>query len=112
MRELENAIRYAIVLNLGGEIGTAQLRLESRQNARTPTYAGLPAPAAASSAPPAPLPVVAVASATTIEPLAMVERRVIEHAIALCKGNIPEASRKLDVAPSTIYRKLAQWGSG
>jgi DNA-binding NtrC family response regulator len=113
VRELENAIRYAIVLNAGGEIGTAQLRLESRQNARLPTYASALAPAAASPAPPpAPSAANAAASATTIEPLSVVERRVIEHAIAMCKGNIPEASRKLDVAPSTIYRKLAQWGSG
>jgi two-component system repressor protein LuxO len=48
----------------------------------------------------------------TIEPLAAVERRVIEHAIAVCRGNIPEAARKLEVAPSTLYRKLAQWAQG
>jgi DNA-binding NtrC family response regulator len=113
VRELENAIRYAIVLNSGGEIGSEQLRLESRQNARGSSHASPPAPAfVPPAAPPAPLAVAATATATAIEPLALVERRVIEHAIALCKGNIPEASRKLDVAPSTIYRKLAQWGSG
>ena len=109
VRELENVIRHAIVLNSGGEIGPAQLLLESRQNTRQATYA---APAASPPPPPTPVPSAPSASVSigVIEPLAVVERRVIEHAIAMCRGNIPEASRKLDVAPSTIYRKLAQWG--
>ena len=115
VRELENAIRYAIVLNAGGEIGTAQLRLEARQNSRGVTFANAPAALPVPVAPVTAMPAAAVvvdSSATLIEPLAVVERRVIEHAIAVCKGNIPEASRKLDVAPSAIYRKLAQWGLG
>lgn len=107
VRELENVVRHAVVLNSGGEVGAAQLALESRPNARL---------AAVNAAPGTPTPVSATQAApalnTVIEPLARVERRVIEHAIALCKGNIPEAARKLEVAPSTIYRKIAQWSEG
>lgn len=106
VRELENVIRYAVVLNPGGEIGTAQLRMEDRENARlSPRPNGdsvLTQPADAAVSLPQ----------DAIEHLAAVERRVIERAIALCQGNIPEAARKLDVAPSTIYRKLAQWSVG
>jgi two-component system, repressor protein LuxO len=111
VRELENVIRHAVVLNAGGEIGSTQMLLELRRITRSPVYAAdapaLAAPAPAVAPPAEAIPVVANG---TIEPLAAVERRVIEHAIAVCKGNIPEASRKLEVAPSTIYRKLAQWG--
>lgn len=100
VRELENVIRHAVVMNPGGEIGPSQLSLLSR-----PSAARAAGVAAGGSAPADP--VVPV----TIEPLASLERRVIEQAIALCKGNIPEAARKLEVAPSTIYRRLAQWAA-
>lgn len=41
--------------------------------------------------------------------LAEVERRAIEHAIAVAGGNIPKAAALLDVSPSTIYRKKQNW---
>ena len=44
-----------------------------------------------------------------IRPLEEVEKEAIETAIELCKGNIPKAAVFLDIAPSTIYRKLKQW---
>lgn len=120
VREVENVVRHAVVLNPGGEIGAQQLALESRQSVRPAAYqAAVASPAAVAPAPMPSTPVAAAGPASptliqpgVIEPLALVERRVIEHALALCKGNIPEAARKLDVAPSTIYRKLAQWGGG
>ncbi|MBJ7538264.1 sigma-54-dependent transcriptional regulator [Marinomonas transparens] len=46
-----------------------------------------------------------------IQPLWMVEKNVIERAIALCDGNIPQAAAQLEVSPSTIYRKKQQWDS-
>ncbi len=46
-----------------------------------------------------------------IQPLADLERRIIEHAIDLCGGNIPAAAAALGVSPSTIYRKKQQWES-
>lgn len=113
VRELENVIRHAIVLNAGGEIGSAQLLLQSRQNNRGPIYDADSSTTAATASVEAPAPGPdSVSANSAIEPLAIVERRVIEHAIAICEGNIPKASRKLQVAPSTIYRKLAQWGEG
>jgi transcriptional regulator of acetoin/glycerol metabolism len=44
-----------------------------------------------------------------IKPLADVERNTILEAISLCEGNIPKAAVFLDVAPSTLYRKIRQW---
>jgi len=44
-----------------------------------------------------------------IQPLWMTEKKVIEQAIAACDGNINRAAQHLEVAPSTIYRKLQSW---
>lgn len=44
-----------------------------------------------------------------IEPFAVVERRVIEEAIAAFDGNVALAATVLDLAPSTFYRKRPAW---
>ncbi|MCK0070083.1 sigma-54-dependent transcriptional regulator [Kordiimonas laminariae] len=45
----------------------------------------------------------------TIEPLAVTERKIIERAIELCSGKVRQAAHKLEVNPSTLYRKLKEW---
>lgn len=47
----------------------------------------------------------------TIRPLWLVEKEAIERAITLCGGNIPQAAARLEVSPSTIYRKKINWES-
>lgn len=42
-------------------------------------------------------------------PLWQIEKRVIEQAIELCGGNIPQAAKMLEISPSTIYRKIQSW---
>ncbi len=44
-----------------------------------------------------------------IRPLDEIEKEAITNAIALCEGNVPKAAVYLNVAPSTIYRKIKQW---
>jgi two-component system repressor protein LuxO len=44
-----------------------------------------------------------------ITPLWLVEKDAIESAIETCGGNINQAAGLLEVAPSTIYRKLQSW---
>lgn len=46
-----------------------------------------------------------------VEPLWITEKRAIQSAIDLCDGNINRASGMLEVAPSTIYRKIQAWKS-
>lgn len=41
--------------------------------------------------------------------LADIEKIVIEDAIARYDGSVPRAAEELDVAPSTIYRKMGIW---
>ena len=45
-----------------------------------------------------------------VEPLWVTEKKAIERAIALCRGNIVAAAKQLQINPSTIYRKKASWG--
>jgi DNA-binding NtrC family response regulator len=44
-----------------------------------------------------------------VEPLWLVEKRAIQAAIAASDGNVNRAAGLLEVAPSTIYRKLQAW---
>jgi len=45
----------------------------------------------------------------SIRPLWLVEKEAIEAAIAACDGNVPRAAALLEVNPSTIYRRKAEW---
>jgi two-component system repressor protein LuxO len=47
-----------------------------------------------------------------VRPLWEVEREAIEHAIAMCDGNVPKAAALLDISASTIYRKRLAWEAG
>jgi two-component system repressor protein LuxO len=44
-----------------------------------------------------------------IDPLWLAEKKVIEAAIEACDGSINRAAKHLEVAPSTIYRKIQSW---
>ncbi len=43
------------------------------------------------------------------QPMANIERDIIEAVIASCNGSIPKASQILELSPSTIYRKREAW---
>jgi DNA-binding NtrC family response regulator len=43
--------------------------------------------------------------------LAQIERAVIKAALRRHNDSVPRAARELDVAPSTLYRKIAGWGA-
>ncbi|WP_338518631.1 helix-turn-helix domain-containing protein [Alteromonas gracilis] len=44
-----------------------------------------------------------------IMPLADIERKAIEDAIAYYEDNVVKAANALGVSPSTLYRKIQQW---
>jgi len=62
---------------------------------------------------PGPLPPLRLAAASgtraVIKPLWQVERQAIEAALAACAGNVPRAAALLEINPSTIYRRKAEW---
>jgi len=44
-----------------------------------------------------------------IQPLAILEREAIEHAIEICQGNVPKAAHYLGISAATVYRKRNSW---
>lgn len=125
VRQLENALRNAVVLNEGVEV-----TLDMLPSIVSPS----PFPANTSVEPrhifEGAVPLNLVSSRPDIGPaytngevdsfdealkglvgstLADVEREFIEVTIRECDGSIPRAARILDVSPSTLYRKREAW---
>lgn len=115
VREMQNALRRAIVVAEGNEVEVALSAVPSADFAEravtaSPATAWQPAPAISEAIP----------AATNLPPetapfdfsgmtLAAVEKVVIESAIERSGGNVTQAARELAVNPSTIYRKLERW---
>jgi two-component system repressor protein LuxO len=100
IRELQNVLRNAVLFNQGTRVTEAML------NRLDPNAAVRPGPA------PAPIATLAAAprpGSGAVRPLWQVEKEAIEEAIALCNGNIPRAAALLEINPSTIYRRKAEW---
>ncbi len=109
VRELSNVIQSAIVLNEGPVLeagmlepligpvpSTRQLSSNHPQTESVPNgFSGVLPP---------------VTKDTEIEPLAVSERRLIEQAIEACGGRVRAAAKRLEVNPSTLYRKIKEWG--
>ncbi len=110
VRQLQNVLRNAVVLN-DGEALTAEML-------PPPLSRG---PAGKTGSGPASLPMRGADDhppgengsgpdgAAAIKPLWQVEKQAIEAAIAQCDGNIPRAASLLEISPSTIYRKRQSW---
>lgn len=117
VRELQNAIRRAVVLCRGDEISLDLLGIHppsikqtSQQKSAEPVvylkrYGEQHKPVVDIGSSPEKKPIIP----TTIKTLHEVERESIQQAIAVCDGNIPKAAVMLDVSPSTLYRKLQAW---
>lgn len=99
VRQLENVLRNAVVLNDGPVLEATMLPPPLGQGTGGRTAAPATARASREEA----------ATPTGIRPLWQVEKDTIERAIALCEGNIPRAAGLLEISPSTIYRKKAGW---
>ena len=96
VRQLQNVIRNAVVLQDGEEL-TAQMLPRNLMQASAPE-------------PNAEL-VTLHSPADEVLPLAVVERRAIEAALAATGGNIQQAARLLEIDPSTIHRRKKAWNS-
>ena len=107
IRELQNTIRKACVVHDGVELEAHMLQLKQL----TPTsqvqdyqLVGLAATTVT--------PNQSLKTTLTLDihqPMAVIERDIIEAVIASCKGSVPKASQILQLSPSTIYRKREAW---
>ena len=114
VRQLQNVVRNVVVLSEGPVVTLDTLPREMQSVLRTERLAPIPAldPMLTSVAPTvqgrAPLPL----SFAQIEPLETSIRRIIEAAVELSGGSIPRAAAALEVAPSTLYRRIQTWQGG
>ncbi|MDH4040266.1 MAG: sigma-54 dependent transcriptional regulator [Gammaproteobacteria bacterium] len=111
VRQLQNTMHQVVVLNEGETVEYDMLpepvtsgALESGIQAPS-TRAPAPGPAGKASGQSH------VERRQQIEPLWLTEKNAIEAAVATCDGNINQAAGLLEVAPSTLYRKLQSWKS-
>jgi two-component system repressor protein LuxO len=104
VRQLQKAIHQMVVLHDGAQVEEAMLPPEVRSGHIEAGETGSERRAAGARSLAA-----HVTRREQIEPLWLVERRTIESAIELCDGNVNQAAGLLEVAPSTVYRKLQGW---
>ena len=119
IRQLQNVMRNIVVLHDGELVTDRMLPPELlHQHTNRSSYAASPMPTYGETMPTSrahmPAPQSGIASGlpqtkADIKPLEQVEYEVIQNAIKLCGGNIPQAAAALGVSPSTIYRKKASW---
>lgn len=117
IRQLQNIIRQAVVMHDGPVVTAQMIPVDGLHNTlyQDPPPASEPRMVTHHGAMPVALGTLdgsllhGRANAHGITPLHIIERRTIEHAIAVCAGNIPRAAAMLEISPSTIYRKKALW---
>ena len=98
IRELQNVLRNVVLFHDGDSVTAAMLaRLDAAGQPRRPMMPAAPHLVAQSSSKPA------------VKPLWQVEKEAIEQALAQCGGNVPRAAALLEINPSTIYRRKAEW---
>jgi two-component system, repressor protein LuxO len=97
IRQLLNVLRNVVVLNHGGLVTLDMLPDGLAE--------------APDEAPPAPAPFAEPKLLDHLigKSLAEIERTVIEATLALHDGSVSRAARVLDIAPSTLYRKIEGW---
>ena len=99
VRQLENIMRWMTTMLVGNDISTSIIDEAIAQFDDNPETAG----ATVKLRPEGP------ASDNMIKPLWLVEKEAIQAAIEASDGNINRAASLLEVAPSTIYRKMQGW---
>lgn len=120
VRELQNAVQNIVVLNQGKKVERAMLPPSILGIASEPLASAFEtAPAMSHMEVNAPQQATAYSAsnhetapaqtAEQIQPLWLAEKQVIERAIDLCGGSVNRAAGKLEVAPSTLYRKIQSW---
>ena len=100
VRQVLNVIRNIVVLNDGGRV-TLDMLPDTLDRQIDPGPVARPQPP--------PLPEALALEDLVGQPLAAIERQVIEATLARHGGSIPRAARVLEVSPSTLYRKIEGW---
>ena len=99
VRQLENMLRWIATMLIGSDIGVdiideAITQFDNKADGSRVSSV----PSSQSDA-----------GVEGVRPLWIVEKEAIQHAIDVSDGNINRAATLLEVAPSTIYRKVQAW---
>ena len=97
VRELQNTIQNIVVLNDGEEVALHMLPVQVLSGNKPEAAASDPGDQSEQP--------------QIVEPLWVTEKRAIEWAIEQSDGNVNRAAGLLEVAPSTIYRKVQSWNT-
>jgi len=103
IRELQNTIRKAVVMFNADNLEPEMVSLTPSQNVTSSKTYNLIQEVTLAPADPNELTI------NLDQPLADIERIIIEAAIELRGGSIPKASDMLSISPSTVYRKKEGW---
>ena len=99
VRQLENMLRWVAAMLIGSDIGVDIIDEAIAQFDSDPEdFRSGTGSVSASDA-----------GIEGVRPLWVVEKEAIQHAIDVSDGNINRAATLLEVAPSTIYRKVQAW---
>jgi two-component system, repressor protein LuxO len=103
IRELQNVLRNVVLFHDGALVTAPML---ARLDPAPPRAANGVATRAAATAPRL---AAEPGRPAAVRPLWQVEKEAIEEALAACGGNVPRAAALLEVNPSTLYRRKAEW---
>jgi two-component system repressor protein LuxO len=102
VRQLENMLRWITTMLVGSDVNASIIEQAIVQFDNSREIDGSQAKPRRAEPP----------SDNTIKPLWLVEKEAIQSAIDASEGNINRAASLLEVAPSTIYRKIQGWNDG
>ena len=110
IRELQNAVRKAVVVHDGVELEPHMLKLNAVATAASTREDYQLVGLASSNG--FVTPQQSMKTIVTVDihqPMTTIEQFIIEAVIESCNGSIPKASQILQLSPSTIYRKRETW---
>ena len=111
VRELENVLRNVVVLHDADQVCANMLPLPLLGPPQMPQPSTVHCAPAAQTTKVHTIPNQATEdkTETSVRPLWVEEKAIIERAISLCQNNIPKAAALLEISASTIYRKRTAW---
>ena len=117
VRQLENLVRSAVVMNEGSVLTAAMLQtMPLAASGGIPPSPAAPLVGQAGHASPAAMPETGPSighgsdyRVDLSRSYFQIEREILEAVIALHDGSLPKAAKSLDLSPSTLYRKRDAW---
>ncbi len=96
VRELENAIERIVVLHTGSQVTEEMLPTAILEGG-------------SQEVPKSSVDALDLGEDGVILPIKEIEKRAIQRALSICRGNVSQAARRLQIGQATLYRKLKKY---